>query len=48
MYVFNGVEGFIHEYFTTPNLNDVKPNTPAPTPPPVTTPKPTPVAKTIG
>lgn len=48
----NGVEGYIHEYFTNPNINEVKPNKPAPTPPPVVVPKPTPqppaVAKTIG
>ena len=46
----NGVEGYIHEYFTTPNLTDTKPNKPAPVPP-VTTPKPTPpapTAKTMG
>lgn len=45
----NGVEGYIHEYFTTTNINDATPNKPTPTPP-VTTPKPTPtpVAKTMG
>lgn len=50
----NGVTGYIHAFFTNPNINEVVPK---PTPPPVVVPKPTPkppvttppaVAKTMG
>ncbi|ARK25469.1 hypothetical protein SporoP37_12915 [Sporosarcina sp. P37] len=45
----NGVDGYIHEYFTTPNLNDVATSNPTPAPPAVTVPpKPAPAAKTMG